>query len=287
VDEYIRRNAELVIEQMQSLLGVVLSYDEESVAWLDSYIARIRADLSPEETDKLVSVLGSFFGECIRRRFGGEWKLTEGRWSIEFGPGNAVFPFAKVGKHFQDDGESILGMYKTIPHVFREVLKREPAEVDASAAFLRMDDQQVQEIASLLDALRTREYLSRKFRFKGDAWYDIGNNRFSMEYHTLAGEEERRAREVRSRIEETLGAAGSIPAPDPQVLPAIRMKAEALPDPWTGEQNDFDEACFCARYPSWARFIPKLWRAFERWKDDPRFLREAPRFMPVDPSWKP
>ncbi len=287
MDESIRRNAELVIEQMKNLLGVTLSYDEESVAWLDNYIVRIRGELSQEVAGQLVSVLGSFFGECIRRRFGGEWRFTGGQWAIVFDPANAAFPFAKISKHFQSDGESILGMYKTIPLVFKKTLKSELAPVDAPVTIPGMNAQEVHEIASLLDLLRSREYMSRKYRFKGNAWYEIGNHRFSMEYHNLAAEEERSAGAIRSRLEETLGTAGSIPAPDPEVMPAMRTNAEALPNPWVDEQSDFDGACFCARYPRWTRFIPELWRAYERWKDDPRLLREAPRFMPVDPSWQP
>ena len=62
MEETIRRNAELVIKQMKDLLGVTLSYDEKSVAWLDDYIAGIRATLSRDIRDKLKDVLGSFFG---------------------------------------------------------------------------------------------------------------------------------------------------------------------------------------------------------------------------------
>ena len=96
MEESIKYNAELVIKQMKDLLGVILSYDEESVAWLDNYIVGIRGDLSQEVMDNLVSVLGSFFGECIRRRYGGEWRQTEGQWAIVFDDRNAIFPFTKM-----------------------------------------------------------------------------------------------------------------------------------------------------------------------------------------------
>jgi hypothetical protein len=65
--------------------------------------------------DDMVSVPGSFFGEWVRRRFGGEWKLSEGEWAVAFDGSNAVFPFSKMSKHLQEEGESILGLYKTIP----------------------------------------------------------------------------------------------------------------------------------------------------------------------------
>lgn len=76
-----------------------------------------------------------------------------------------------------------------------------------------MKDQEALDIASLLDALRTHEYLSRKYRFKGDEYYEIGNDRFSMEYHNRAAEEERSAKTMLVELEERLGPAGSILSP--------------------------------------------------------------------------
>jgi hypothetical protein len=273
--------------QSQDLLGVTLSYDEESVAWLDNYIVGIRGDLSREVMDNLVSVLGSFFGECIRRRYGGEWRQTEGQWAIVFDDRNAIFPFAKMSKHFQGEDESILGLYRTIPLVFGQVLKDEFSSVGASAAIPEMSTQEIREISSLLAALKSHEYLSRKYRCKGDVYYDIGSHRFSMEYHNLAAEEEQRAKGIRTKLEEMLGAPGSIRAAGPKEIDKIRMQAKALPDPWSDGESDFDDACFCARYPRWTQLIPVLWGAYEEWKDDPRFLQEAPRFRPINPSWRP
>jgi len=62
MEETIKYNAELVIKQMKDQYGVTLSYDDASVAWLDDYIAGIRATLSRDIRDKLKDVLGSFFG---------------------------------------------------------------------------------------------------------------------------------------------------------------------------------------------------------------------------------
>ena len=115
MEEAIRHNAELVIKQMKDRFGVTLSYDEESVAWLDDYIAGIRNVLSRDIRDNLIDVFGSFFGECIRHRYGGVWMQTENGWAILFDDNNAVFPFAKMSKHFDEEGESILGLYTSIP----------------------------------------------------------------------------------------------------------------------------------------------------------------------------
>ena len=286
MEEAIKYNAELVIKQMKDQLGVTLSYDEESVAWLDGYIARIRASLSRDVTDNLIDVLGSFFGECIRHRYGGVWRQTEHGWAISFDDNNAVFPFAKISKHFDKEGESILGLYTSIPLVFKEVLKDEfSAPSDMST---EMTAQEVLDITSRLDSLRTHEYLSRKYRVKGDEWYEIGNKRFSMEYHNLASEEDRKVRAILIELESRLGPAGSILSPGSEGIEDRRVKAEALPSPWSEEEGrDFDSACFYARYPRWTRLVPGLCSAYEKWKDDPRFLAEAPKFSPVNPSWKP
>lgn len=150
-----------------------------------------------------------------------------------------------------------------------------------------MSIQERDRIAGWLEALQLHEYFSRKYRFKGDAWYELKNERFSMEYHHLAAEEERKAEELAARLEDEFGPGGSIDLPDQKALETIEGQEQILSDPWGDEGGDFEDACFYARYPLWAEFMPKLLRAYERWKADPRFLREAPKFLPVNPSWKP
>jgi hypothetical protein len=121
IEEGIRANAELVITSMREQLGVLLDYDEKSVEWLDGYIERNREQFEPDELDRIVSVLGSFLGECIRIQFGGEWVEVEGQWAVRIGngPGSlTAFPFNKVWKHFEqgiEEGESVAGFYKSIP----------------------------------------------------------------------------------------------------------------------------------------------------------------------------
>ena len=274
--ELIEYNASLVIKQMQELLGVKLAYDEKSVTWIDNYIAGIRADLSPSVREGLVSVLGSFFGECIRRRYGGEWKEIEGRWAIAFDDHNVIYPLTKVGKHFESEGNSILSLYASIPLLFKDVLK------DGQAEDFETDD-----IAGWLDSLQSHEYLARKYRFKGDAWYDMKNERLSMEYHNLAADEERQAKEIAARLEERLGQGGEINMPGPEEMEMIRRRASALSDPWDDDPACFDDACFYARHPQWGMFVKKLSLTYQQWKDDPRFLQEAPNFRPVNPGWEP
>jgi hypothetical protein len=101
-----------------------------------------------------------------------------------------------------------------------------------------------------------------------------------MEYHNLGAEEERRAKEIRSELNDRLGPPGSIHSLGPEQMEEMKTRAEALPNAWTDGGEEFDKACFSARYPRWVRLIPEFWSAYENWKDDPRFLALAPYFRP-------
>ncbi|MBA3694799.1 MAG: hypothetical protein H0W77_15445 [Acidobacteria bacterium] len=117
----IEENAELVINGVGRMCGVQLDYDEKSVEWLDGYIKRNRKDFDEKTVEKMTNILGSFLGECIRRNFGGEWKISENGFGIIFDSKNAVYPFAKTEKHLRNGSEdSIVGLYKMIPVVFNK-----------------------------------------------------------------------------------------------------------------------------------------------------------------------
>jgi hypothetical protein len=65
-------------------------------------------------------MIGSYFGECIIHTYGGTWREHNGRWGIFFDDSNAVFPFSKVSKQFQDGldgGHSILSFFELIAPV--------------------------------------------------------------------------------------------------------------------------------------------------------------------------
>lgn len=150
-----------------------------------------------------------------------------------------------------------------------------------------MDRGKVKQAIPLIDRLRTHDYAVRKYRARGDAWYEMGNQRASMEYHGLAAAEERKLAEIENLLEDLLGPRGALPDWLAGDSAAAREAAAALPDPWRDRRGNFDEACFFARYPRWAGVAPEPAEAFAAWRDDPRFLREAPRFRPVNPDWLP
>lgn len=115
--EAIKANAALVLKTFEQQN---LGYDEESVAWLDGYIERNRQNWDEQGAEKLVNILGSFLGECIRLNYGGDWQMTENGLAVAFTDGNAAFPFNKIRKQIHNGSEdSIAGFYSSISVLFR------------------------------------------------------------------------------------------------------------------------------------------------------------------------
>jgi len=119
---HIKANAELASQQFLEISDVEFGYNAPSVWWLDGYIERQRE--RPESNDNefvegLVSVLGSWLGECIIACYGGEWAEIDGGWGVRFDESNAAFPFSKVRKHFRNgSSDSVWSFFETIPIVF-------------------------------------------------------------------------------------------------------------------------------------------------------------------------
>src|SRR5262247_3056399 len=98
MEEQIRANAEMVVEQLRPLSNIDFGYTKESVEWLEGYIERLKSSGQFDNDDnkrKLISVFGSFLGECIVRCYGAVWRQREGVWCVAFDEKNIAFPFAK------------------------------------------------------------------------------------------------------------------------------------------------------------------------------------------------
>jgi len=129
--EKIRANAELVRRELgQTSEMDNFGYNAESVAWLDGFIERqrLRAEFADETAiERMSQMLGSFIGECVIACYGGEWKEQEGSWAVDFGGGNAAYPFNKVRKQFLHGGEdSVQSWFETIPLIFTQQLDAQP-----------------------------------------------------------------------------------------------------------------------------------------------------------------
>ena len=122
IDEEIQRivaNAQLAVKMFADVENQELHFDEQSLAIVDAFINKKFGVFERATLNGLVSTLGAFLGECIRRNFGGKWDIIRGELCIRFSEGNAVFPFTKVRKHFEDGAtDSILGFYQVLPDVY-------------------------------------------------------------------------------------------------------------------------------------------------------------------------
>ena len=108
--------AEKVKEQLS------LSYDEESVKFLEGLIERVKPEFKGSEANGLVNSIGAFLGECIIINYGGQWSIDEEtqRACIIFDQQNKIFPFSKTAKQFANGLEdSIYSFYTVIPTVFK------------------------------------------------------------------------------------------------------------------------------------------------------------------------
>ena len=70
MDEHIKANAELVIQELRPLRGIDFGYNRESEEWLGGYTERWRQSNEPADDatrEKLANVFASFPGECVVR----------------------------------------------------------------------------------------------------------------------------------------------------------------------------------------------------------------------------
>ena len=107
-----------MVERFGPLSDIAFGFNRDSVAWVEGFIERQRAERDPSDEipTGLVNCLGAFLGECIARATDGQWHQgdQDGSWSVQFANGSGAFPFAKVWKQFEnglEGGDSILSFY--------------------------------------------------------------------------------------------------------------------------------------------------------------------------------
>lgn len=114
--EKIRANTAFAIEEFRAAAEKEIGFDADSVAWVEGFVERARERYAESGVPSgLVSVIGSYLGEAIIAETGGQWMQDgEGRLAVQFPNQDAVYPFAKVEKQFDQGvagGESILSFY--------------------------------------------------------------------------------------------------------------------------------------------------------------------------------
>jgi hypothetical protein len=114
--QQIRANSAFAIEEFREAAEKDIGLDVDSVAWVEGFVERARDQYGAGGVPSgLVSVIGSYLGEAIIAETGGHWaEDADGGLGVAFPNGDAVFPFAKVQKQFDEGvaaGESILSFY--------------------------------------------------------------------------------------------------------------------------------------------------------------------------------
>ncbi len=128
----IRANSSFAIEEFRSAAEKDIGLDAGSVAWVEGFVERARERYGASGAPSgLVSVIGSYLGEAIIAETNGHWAVDdEGRIGVQFPNEDAVYPFAKVQKQFDDGvagGESILSFYTVAVSYLAIGALREPA----------------------------------------------------------------------------------------------------------------------------------------------------------------
>ena len=101
-----------------------LNYSEESIQTVETILAQVSQALpgtgSPEELSESCKMWGSYLGEVLRRRFGGEWSIETypGRQFATLTlniQGSRIFPSMKVHRRLtQGENENVWSFYKMI-----------------------------------------------------------------------------------------------------------------------------------------------------------------------------
>jgi hypothetical protein len=117
----IERNAQKVVEWFATASKLdSFGCNESSVAYIDGFLSRQTAVLteSPQTADRVVSMVGSFLGQCVAQVYGGRWVATGTGLQVEVKTGSwthRVSPFDKVAKRLRrGDAESLLPFYRDL-----------------------------------------------------------------------------------------------------------------------------------------------------------------------------
>jgi len=116
----VSRNANVAIRMFAEIEGHTLGFDEDSIRIVDEFVNTKVGVFADQILSNMVSVLGAFLGECVRKNWGGTWDIINSELGIRFDEKNAVFPFSKVRKQLENGAaDSILSFYQIIPIVFQ------------------------------------------------------------------------------------------------------------------------------------------------------------------------
>ncbi len=112
IGEMMKAAAEAAAEAGVRQYGFGLDYTEESLAYLDPILAQVVTQSNPD-LERETKMWGGYFGETLRRIYGGEWELTQYPRSSALVPtliieGSQLYPLMKVYRRLTlGEGERI------------------------------------------------------------------------------------------------------------------------------------------------------------------------------------
>ena len=122
----LERNSQRVVEWFASASGLqTFGCNDASFAYIDGFLSRQADTLnaSQQTSDRVVSLIGSFLGQCVVQVYGGRWVSSGTGLAVEVKTPRHVHrvqPFDKVAKRLRDgDSESLVTYYRDLlPTVF-------------------------------------------------------------------------------------------------------------------------------------------------------------------------
>jgi hypothetical protein len=93
-----------------------LDYSEKSLMEVESILARLSAQPPSEDMAESCKMWGSYFGEVVRRRFGGEWSIETypgkqfATLTLSVG-GNKLFPTMKIHRRLTQGRDDNLWLF--------------------------------------------------------------------------------------------------------------------------------------------------------------------------------
>lgn len=123
--------AERLIVTFREHMNKELTFDGESVEWIDGYIERMRPHFPADKRSGLVTSLGAFVRECMIRNYGGQWMERDGSWGVQVSKRIWACPFSKIEKQFENGSvDSVASMFRCTPVLDKHLEEERTKETD-------------------------------------------------------------------------------------------------------------------------------------------------------------
>ena len=119
--EALKGDCQDVVDFASRNFRVNLSFDDESIVWLSSFIEDQRRQMDAETQHTYGVKIGIYLGFAIIDRYGGQWVRNEDTYPfVKFSTGALANPLAKADKQFENGQvDNIYGLYRNIGRLLR------------------------------------------------------------------------------------------------------------------------------------------------------------------------